>query len=137
MNFVSYLRVFIVGLLLITGIVGGVFSVHSCLTSASEPECRVAPLSDCCCCEVPTTEKSSAQSDSSCCKTTSAYFNIPVYGVVKLIDINPVLIQCFFSCVSVQKLSLITSVVSSSDFDDPPDKIAGADILILIEKFLI
>jgi hypothetical protein len=137
MNFISYLRIFIVGLLLLTGITGGVFSVHSCLMSAAESECAVSAVNDCCCSDEPATEKTSAQSDASCCKTTSAYFNIPVYGVVKLIDINPVLIQCFFSSVSVRSLSEIVSSVSAFNSDDPPDKIAGSDILIRIEKFLI
>jgi|GEM_PF-2786309 hypothetical protein len=137
MNFIGYLRIFIVGLLLLTGITGGVFSVHSCMMNASEPVCSVSPENDCCCSDEPVAEKASAQSEPSCCKTTSAYFNIPVYGVVKLIDINPVLIQCFLCDSFTENKSDILCFVSAFNSDDPPDKLQGCDILIRIEKFLI
>jgi hypothetical protein len=137
MNFIGYLRFFIVGFLLLAGITGGVFSVHSCMMNAAQPVCSVSPVNDCCCSDEPMPEKATAQSESSCCKTTSAYFNIPVYGVVKLIDINPVLIQCFLSFPSTENRDDVSSFFTFLKSDDPPDKLQGCDILIRIEKFLI
>lgn len=133
----AYLRVLIVGILLLAGITGGVFSVHSCLMNTAPAKCSVVADNDCCCADEPAADEASAQSDMSCCKTTSPYFNIPVYGVVKLIDINPTLIHSFISVSVIFVKQANLTVVTAFNSDDPPDKLQGSDILIRIERFLI
>ena len=137
MNLIGYLRIFLVGFLLLIGIVGGVLSVHSCIMNTAEPVCSLSDENDCCCSEKAVSEKADTQPESSCCKTTTAYFNIPVYGIVKLIDINPVLIHCFLFNPFVEFKSAFASSFFVYNSDDPPDKLKGCDILIRIEKFLI
>ena len=137
MNFIGYLRVFIVGLLLLAGITGGVFSAHSCLMSTSQPACSIADDNDCCCANEPIADKTTNQNDRSCCKTITPYFNIPIYGVVKLIDINPDLIHCFITVSSVVVERPLLGAIPAFNANDPPGKLQGSEILIYIEKFLI
>lgn len=141
MNLLGYLRVLIVGILLLIGMVGGVFSVHSCMMEATAISCSDEGEDDCCCGDeadlAPLVADNASLDNMSCCKTISPYFNFPVFGVVDLIDINPVLIHCFYvELPQISAAALDTFEVCFSS-DDPPDKIAGFDLLIRIEKFLI